>query len=321
MSEGRLPADEVTLTIRPQPCSAILGANARIRRIEAITCRSHCACQSSSVSSSSGLAKLVPALLTRMSGAPPSRCGDPLGRVERGHVDPVGARDGQHARALLLEHAHGRRADAAARAGHDRACGPSVPGPCVHHAGMTAHTVYRTFNTDRRREFVRITDDVAEAVAESGIREGMVLVSAMHITAGVWINDDEPGILEDTLEWLDKLAPPSWKEPANEVARGTGPRPGRLPPPPRRRGQRRRPLEEPARPSPGGGPGDGRQARPRPVAGDLLRRVRRRPRQAARHQGARRVVSSAAPRSSPGPCRRRRTWSRGRSSRRACRGR
>ena len=73
---------------------------------------------------------------------------------------------------------------------------------------MTAHTVYRTFHTDRRREFVRITDDVAEAVAESGVQEGMVLVSAMHITAGVWINDDEPGILEDTLEWLDKIAPP-----------------------------------------------------------------------------------------------------------------
>ena len=51
----------------------------------------------------------------------------------------------------------------------------------------------------------------------------MVLVCAMHITAGVWINDDEPGILEDTLEWLDKLAPPSWKEPANEVARDLGP--------------------------------------------------------------------------------------------------
>ena len=91
---------------------------------------------------------------------------------------------------------------------------------------MTAHTVYRTFNTDRRREFVRITDDVAEAVGDSGIREGMVLVSAMHITAGVWINDDEPGILADTLEWLDKLAPPSWKEPANEVARDLGPDPG-----------------------------------------------------------------------------------------------
>ena len=40
----------------------------------------------------------------------------------------------------------------------------------------------------------------------------------MHITAGVWINDDEPGIQEDALEWLDKVAPPSWKEPANDVA-------------------------------------------------------------------------------------------------------
>ena len=47
----------------------------------------------------------------------------------------------------------------------------------------------------------------------------MALVSAMHITAAVWINDDEPGIQEDALEWLDKLAPPSWKEPANDVAR------------------------------------------------------------------------------------------------------
>ena len=84
---------------------------------------------------------------------------------------------------------------------------------------MTAHTVYKTFHTKRRREFVRITEDVQEAVDESRVREGMVLVSAMHITAGVWVNDDEPGIHEDTLEWLDKLAPPSWKEPENEVAR------------------------------------------------------------------------------------------------------
>ena len=74
---------------------------------------------------------------------------------------------------------------------------------------MAAHTVYRTFETPERRAWVRITDDVQQAVTESGIREGMVLVSAMHITAGVWVNDDEPGILEDTLEWLDKLAPPS----------------------------------------------------------------------------------------------------------------
>ena len=64
---------------------------------------------------------------------------------------------------------------------------------------MLSHTVYRTFRTEQRREFVRITDDVAEAVREAGISEGMVLVSAMHITAGVWINDDEPGIQADAL--------------------------------------------------------------------------------------------------------------------------
>ena len=78
---------------------------------------------------------------------------------------------------------------------------------------VKSHTVYRTFRTEQRREFVRITDDVADAVREAGIAEGMVLVSAMHITAGVWINDDEPGIQADALEWLDKLAPPSWREP------------------------------------------------------------------------------------------------------------
>ena len=91
---------------------------------------------------------------------------------------------------------------------------------------MTTHTVYRTFHTRERREWVRITDDVAAAVRESGIREGMVLVSAMHITAGVWINDDEPGILEDTLEWLDKLAPPSWRPVENPVAGSLSPDPG-----------------------------------------------------------------------------------------------
>ena len=53
-----------------------------------------------------------------------------------------------------------------------------------------------------------------------------MLVSAMHITAGVWVNDDEPGILEDTLEWLDKLAPPSWRAPANDVAAQLSPDPG-----------------------------------------------------------------------------------------------
>ena len=84
---------------------------------------------------------------------------------------------------------------------------------------MKSHTVYRTFQTARRREFVRITEDVQAAVDDAGIDEGFALVSAMHITAGVWVNDDEPGIHKDTLEWLDKLAPPSWQEPANETSR------------------------------------------------------------------------------------------------------
>lgn len=91
---------------------------------------------------------------------------------------------------------------------------------------MNAHTVYLTFQTGNRREFVRITSDVASAVEEAGIQEGMVLVSAMHITAAVWINDNEPGLHADVLEWLDKLAPPSWQPPANEVAEALSPDPG-----------------------------------------------------------------------------------------------
>jgi thiamine phosphate synthase YjbQ (UPF0047 family) len=81
---------------------------------------------------------------------------------------------------------------------------------------VKTHTVYHTFNTDERRAFVRITREVQAAVDEAGVADGMVLVSAMHITAGVWVND--PGIQTDALEWLDKVAPPSWKPPTNEVA-------------------------------------------------------------------------------------------------------
>ena len=68
---------------------------------------------------------------------------------------------------------------------------------------MISHTVYRTFNTAHRREFVRITEDVADAVRDAGIAECMALVCAMHITAAVWINDDEPGLQADALEWLE----------------------------------------------------------------------------------------------------------------------
>ena len=84
---------------------------------------------------------------------------------------------------------------------------------------MKTHTAYMTFNTAQRRELIRITEEVQAAVDKAGIEEGMVLVSAMHITAGVWVNDDEPGIQADALEWLDKLAPATWQEPPNDVAR------------------------------------------------------------------------------------------------------
>ena len=66
---------------------------------------------------------------------------------------------------------------------------------------------YLTFNTRNRRELIRITDEVADAVRESGIREGFVLVSAMHITAGVIVNDDEEGFFQDFWELMEKLAP------------------------------------------------------------------------------------------------------------------
>jgi secondary thiamine-phosphate synthase enzyme len=72
---------------------------------------------------------------------------------------------------------------------------------------MKTLTDYLFFTTRERREMVRITDEVADIVRRSGVREGMVLVSAMHITAGVYVNDWEDGLIEDFGEWLEKLAP------------------------------------------------------------------------------------------------------------------
>lgn len=72
---------------------------------------------------------------------------------------------------------------------------------------MKFHTEYLTFNTRAHREYVNITGKVADAVAKSGCREGMALVSAMHITAGVYVNDAENGLIQDIDEWLDRLAP------------------------------------------------------------------------------------------------------------------
>ena len=72
---------------------------------------------------------------------------------------------------------------------------------------MKFHTEYLTFSTKKHRESVHITPQVEAAVAKSGVREGMVLVSAMHITAGVFVNDWESGLIEDFQVWLEKLAP------------------------------------------------------------------------------------------------------------------
>lgn len=72
---------------------------------------------------------------------------------------------------------------------------------------MKVHTDYLWFNTKKRQEFVRITDEVAPIVRASGVSEGLVLVSAMHITAGVYVNDWESGLIEDFQVWLEKLAP------------------------------------------------------------------------------------------------------------------
>ena len=72
---------------------------------------------------------------------------------------------------------------------------------------MKSHTEHLTFNISARMDFRNITPEVTAAVRKSGIREGLCLVNAMHITASVFINDDEPGLHEDYKEWLEKLAP------------------------------------------------------------------------------------------------------------------
>lgn len=72
---------------------------------------------------------------------------------------------------------------------------------------MKSYTEYLWFNTGRRREYINITPQVERAVKKSGVKEGFALVSAMHITASVYVNDDEPGLIEDIDEWLEGLAP------------------------------------------------------------------------------------------------------------------
>lgn len=72
---------------------------------------------------------------------------------------------------------------------------------------MKFKTEYLWFNTKNHREYVNITDEVQDIVTQSGVQEGMVLVSAMHITAGIYVNDAESGLISDIDKWLEELAP------------------------------------------------------------------------------------------------------------------
>jgi secondary thiamine-phosphate synthase enzyme len=72
---------------------------------------------------------------------------------------------------------------------------------------MKSYTEHLWFNTNHRHEFINITDEVYEIVQKSKVKEGFCLVSAMHITASVYVNDAESGLIQDIQEWLEKLAP------------------------------------------------------------------------------------------------------------------
>jgi len=89
---------------------------------------------------------------------------------------------------------------------------------------MKFHTEYLTFHTKKHREYIHITPQVEGTVRNSGIAEGMVLVSAMHITAGIYVNDHESGLIEDIDEWLENLAPFRQDYQHHDTARTTGTR-------------------------------------------------------------------------------------------------
>ncbi len=84
---------------------------------------------------------------------------------------------------------------------------------------MKSNTRYLTFTMSERMEFVNITPEVQDVVRESGVHEGLCLVNAMHITASVFINDDEPGLHQDYKNWLEHLAP---HEPSRYLHNRTG---------------------------------------------------------------------------------------------------
>lgn len=72
---------------------------------------------------------------------------------------------------------------------------------------MKSYTDYLWFNTENKREYINITRQVEDALKKCDIKEGMILVSAMHITAGIYVNDAESGLIQDIDEWVEKIAP------------------------------------------------------------------------------------------------------------------
>jgi secondary thiamine-phosphate synthase enzyme len=72
---------------------------------------------------------------------------------------------------------------------------------------MKNYTEYLWFTTKKHREYINITGDIERILAKSGIKDGMILVSAMHITAGIYVNDAESGLIQDIDDWLEHLAP------------------------------------------------------------------------------------------------------------------
>ena len=98
---------------------------------------------------------------------------------------------------------------------------PHFPFSVSNVAAMKTHTSYLTFNTKRRQEIIDITDEVENCRAAAHLDDGMVLVSAMHISASVFVNDHEPGLWQDILDWLENDVAP-WEPERYRHNAGTG---------------------------------------------------------------------------------------------------
>ncbi len=136
------------------------------------------------------------------------------------------------------------------------------------------------FQIPQRRAFVNITSQVEEAVRKSGIREGLCLVNSMHITSSVFVNDDESGLHEDFERWLEQLAPHEPTGAYEHNRTGEDNADAHL----KRQIMGREVVLAVTE----------RQARPRPLGADLLRRIRRSPPEARARQDHRRVGRKAS---------------------------